>query len=349
MLKKFLKSAVAMLLAGVLAFSFVPEVNAATPLRYGIDVSYHQGPIDWNAVKSGGVQFAIIRAGSFKSGTDAYFHQNMKGAIAAGLPVGIYVYSYATTPEMAANEGLFAVSVAKDYPVSLPIAYDIEDAYHVGMSADQLQALVNSFCNTVSAYGYYPMVYSSKNWFLNRIGQVSWDTWVAQYNTSCSYPYPYTFWQCTSSGSVPGISGRVDMDYQFKDYSAVIPANGFKKSGGKTFYMENYMMHRGWLTIGGDTYYFEPLFGVMQKGLVATDKGTCYFGEDGKMQTGAVQVGDFQFYFDPKTGVLAPNVSVKIGKKNYVTNEMGVLMEAPNPVAIPSLPVVLPDETEAAQ
>ncbi|MDO4965140.1 MAG: GH25 family lysozyme [Lachnospiraceae bacterium] len=350
MFKKLFKSAVAMLLAGVMVFSVSVEAKAATPLRYGIDVSYHQGPINWSAVKSSGVQFAIIRAGSFKSGTDAYFHQNMKGAIAAGLPVGIYVYSYATTPEMAANEGLFAVSVAKDYPVSLPIAYDIEDAYHVGMTPDQLQTLVNSFCNTVSAYGYYPMVYSSKNWFLNRIGQVSWDTWVAQYNTACNYPYPYTFWQCTSSGSVAGINGRVDMDYQFKDYSAVIPANGFKKSGGKTFYMENYMMHRGFLTTGGATYYFDPLFGIMQTGLVATDKGTCYFGEDGKMQTGAVKIGDFQFYFDPKTGVLAPNVSVKIGKKDYITNAMGVLMEVPEMPAVPVVPVLpLPDATAVQQ
>ena len=285
--------------AGCMIVSFPNEVQAATPLRYGIDVSYHQGAIDWNQVKSSGVQFAFVRAGSFKSGTDAYFHQNMKGAIAAGIPVGIYVYSYAVTPEMAANEGLFAISVAKDYPVQLPIAYDIEDAYHVGMTSAQLQALVDSFCNTVAAAGYYPIVYSSKNWFQTRIGAVKWDVWVAQYNTACTYPGAYSFWQCTSSGAVPGIAGRVDMDFQFKDYSALIPANGFKKSGGKTFYMENYIPHRGFLTVGGATYYFEPLFGMMQTGLAATDRGICYFGEDGKMQTGVIKIGEFMFYFDP--------------------------------------------------
>ena len=305
------------------------EAKAATPLRYGIDVSYHQGAIDWNAVKSSGIQFAYVRAGSFKSGTDAYYHQNMQGAVAAGIPVGIYVYSYAITPEMAANEGLFAVTVAKDYPVSLPIAYDIEDAYHRGMNADQLQALVNAFCNTVKAAGYYPMVYSSKSWFETRIGNVSWDVWVAQYNSSCSYQRPYAFWQCTSSGSVPGIAGKVDMDFQFKDYSAEIPANGFKTVAGKTYYMQNYMMTRGLMEIGGDTYYFEPLFGSMAKGLMSTERGTMYFGEDGKMKTGAIKIADFLFYFDPATGVLAPNVSVTIDKKNYITNEMGVLIEIP--------------------
>lgn len=330
-LKKIIKSLSVFILTFAIAVSATPRVvKAATPIRYGIDVSYHQGAIDWNAVKASGVQFAMIRAGSFKSGTDAYFHQNMQGAIAAGLPVGIYVYSYAITPEMAANEGLFAVSVAKDYPVSLPIAYDIEDAYHRGMSADQLQTLINSFCNTVKAAGYYPMVYSSRNWFMERIGEIPWDTWVAQYNTSCTYPRPYTFWQCTSSGSVPGISGRVDMNFQFKDYSKDIPANGFKTVAGKTYYMQNYMMTRGIVDIGGDTYYFEPLFGQMTTGLAATERGTCYFGDDGKMKKGPVKIGDFLFYFDSVTGVLTPNVSVTYNKKNYITNEIGVMIEIPS-------------------
>lgn len=329
LLKGILKAAAALLIF-VMIVAVVPE--SAKAANVGIDVSYHQGRIDWNAVKSSGVQFAYIRAGSFKSGTDAYYHQNMKGAIAAGIPVGIYVYSYAVTPEMAANEGLFAVTVAKDYPVSLPIAYDIEDAYHKGMSADQLQALVNAFCNTVQAAGYYPIVYSSKSWFMTRIGNVNWDVWVAQYNSACTYPRPYAFWQCTSSGSIPGISGRVDMDWQYKDYSALIPANGFKTVAGKTYYMVNYMMYRGFLELGGATYYFEPLFGAMSKGLVATERGACFFGEDGKMQTGPVKIGDFLYYFDPATGVLMPNTTVVIGKKTYITNELGAMIEVPTMV-----------------
>lgn len=332
MLKKLIKPLVSVLLITMLSFVVANEAKAAVPLRSGIDVSYHQGAIDWNSVKASGVQFAFIRAGSFKSGTDAFYHQNMQGAIAAGIPVGIYVYSYAITPEMAANEGLFAVTVAKDYPVSLPIAYDIEDAYHRGMTKDQLQALVNSFCNTVKAAGYYPIVYSSKNWFLTRIGDVSWDVWVAQYNTACDYPRPYTFWQCISSGSVPGINGRVDMDFQFKDYSADIPANGFKTVAGKTYYMQNYMMTRGLADINGSTYYFEPLFGAMSTGLVATERGTMFFGEDGRMKTGPVKIADFMFYFDPATGVLAPNVAVTIDNKSYITNELGVMIEVPSVV-----------------
>ena len=119
-MKKKLLKAMAVILTALSVFTSVPVSTQAAPLKMGIDVSYHQGAIDWNAVKASGVQFAFVRAGSFKSGTDAYFHQNMKGAIAAGIPVGIYVYSYATTTQMAANEALFAISVAKDYPVSDP-------------------------------------------------------------------------------------------------------------------------------------------------------------------------------------------------------------------------------------
>ena len=94
--------------------------------------------------------------------------------------------------------------------------------------------------------------------------------------------------------------------------------------------MQNYMMTRGLLDINGSTYYFEPLFGAMQTGLVATERGTMFFGEDGKMQTGAVKIADFMFYFDPATGVLSPNTAVTIDKKNYITNEMGVLIEVPS-------------------
>lgn len=321
----------------------VKEVQAA-PLKMGIDVSYHQGAIDWNAVKSSGVQFAFIRAGSFKSGTDAYFHQNMKGAIAAGIPVGIYVYSYATTTQMAANEALFAISVAKDYPVSYPIAYDIEDSYHKGMSMGEIQALINTFCNTIENAGYTPIVYSGKNFFNSKIGNISQDKWVAQYAASCDYP-GYSFWQSSSKGSINGIKGNVDIDYQYKDYSGIIKANGFKTQKGKTFYMENYMIHRGWLDLGGKKYYFDPLLGVMQTGLVVDTTGVYYLGEDGAMQTGLVEIAGNKFYFDPKTGGMLTNTTVTVGKKTYVIDVAGIASDATDLInaaaaALQNLPAV---------
>ncbi len=327
----------------VLAFAltmtvFVPVKAQAA--RMGIDVSYHQGSIDWSAVKASGVQFAFIRAGSFKSGTDAYFHANMKGAIANGIPVGIYVYSYATTPEQAANEALFAISVAKDYPVSLPIAYDIEDSNHKALSNEQNIALVNTFCNTVANAGYTPIVYSYKNFFNGRLQGVSQDKWVAQYAAACDYPGP-AFWQSSSKGRISGINGNVDIDYQYKDYSAIIPANGFKSQNGKTWYIENYIPHRGWLTLGDKKYYFEPLLGVMQKGLVADGTGIYYMGDDGAMQTGLIDIAGNKFYFDPKTGGMLTNTTVTVGKNTYLIDVMGICTDVTEMLKnLPALPAV---------
>ncbi len=323
-MKKRIVKALAAFLAAVSVCAAVPvKTEAATSMKWGIDVSYHQGAIDWSAVKASGVQFAFIRAGSFKSGTDAYFHQNMKGALSVGIPVGIYVYSYATNTQMAANEALFAISVAKDYPVSYPIAYDIEDSYHKGMSQSEIQALINTFCSTIEGAGYTPIVYSGRNFFRDKIGSIGQDKWVAQYAAACDYP-SYTFWQSSSKGKVNGIKGYVDIDHQYKDYSGTIIANGFKTQKGKTFYVENYMMHRGWLELDGKKYYFDPLLGVMQKGLVADTSGVYYMGEDGVMQTGLVDINGVKFYFDPKTGGMLTNTSVTVGKKTYMIDVTGI-------------------------
>ena len=309
---------------------FINKVGAPIPgaFRRGIDVSYHQGDINWAQVAQNDIQFAFIRAGSFKSGVDACFYKNIQGALAAGIQVGIYVYSYASTPEQAAQEGLFAVSCARNYPVALPLVFDIEGSTINNAPQETLQAMMNSFANTVMAAGYTPMIYSSKNNFASRIGNVGYDKWVAQYGVACQYPGA-AFWQCTSHGYVPGVPGRVDIDFQFKDFSSTIIANGFKKVGANTFYMENYIPHKGWIIVGKKRYYMDPLLGVMQSGLVTDGTGIYYCGPDGAMQTGLVKVGDFTFYFDPTSGALVTNQVVKIGKKNYMIDMVGIVTPMP--------------------
>lgn len=305
---------------------FVNKVGAPIPgaFRRGIDVSYHQGDINWAQVAQNDIQFAFIRAGSFKSGIDSCFYKNIQGATAVGIQVGIYVYSYASTPEQASQEGLFAVSAARNYPVSLPLVFDIEGSTIANSSPENLQAMITSFSQVVEAAGYTPMIYSSKNNFVSKMGNISQDKWVAQYSNALQYS-GQAFWQATSHGYVPGVNGRVDIDFQYKDYSAIIPANGFKKVGANTFYMENYIPHKGWLTVGKNRYYMDPLLGVMQTGLVADGVGIYYCGADGTMQTGIINIGDFQFYFDPATGAMVTNQVVKIGKKNYLIDQVGIL------------------------
>jgi len=305
---------------------FVNKVGAPIPgaFRRGIDVSYHQGDINWAQVAQNDIQFAFIRAGSFKSGIDSCFYKNMQGAVSVGIQVGIYVYSYASTPEQASQEGLFAVSAARNYPVSLPLVFDIEGSTLANSSPENLKAMADSFSQVVLAAGYTPMIYSSKNNFTSKLAGVTQDKWVAQYADTLQYS-GQAFWQATSHGYVPGVPGRVDINFQFKDYSAAIPANGFKVVGGNTFFMENYMIHKGWLIVGKKRYYMDPLLGVMQTGLVSDGTGIYFCGADGTMQTGIIAVGDFQFYFDPTTGAMVTNQVVKVGKKNYLIDQVGIV------------------------
>ncbi|MCR5421450.1 MAG: hypothetical protein K6E98_10610 [Lachnospiraceae bacterium] len=323
MKKRLFKVMLAVCLALSVFMSVPFKVKAETSSKWGIDVSFHQGAIDWAAVKQSGVQFAFIRAGSFKSGTDAYFHQNMKGALANGIPVGMYVYSYATTTEMAASEALFAVSLAKDYPVSYPIAYDIEDSYHKNMTQSQIQALINAFCSVVENAGYTPIVYSGKNFFQTKIGSISQDKWVAHYASACDYP-SYSFWQSSAKGKVSGIKGYVDIDYQYKDYSGIIISDGFKTQNGKTFYMRDYRPYKGWLELDGKKYYFEPYLGVMQTGMVSDSGSVYYFGDDGVMQTGLIEINGNKYYFDPATGGMLTNTAIVVGNSAYMIDNFGI-------------------------
>lgn len=326
--KTIMKLAAAVAVAGVIFTVGELKTVSAMP-RYGIDVSYHQGDINWAQVKaSGAVQFAYIRGGSFKSGVDAGFYKNIEGAIANGIPVGIYVYSYATNAAQAAQEGLFAVSCARNYPVSLPLVFDIEGNTIKSASSETLQGMINAFCATVEAAGYTPMVYSSKNNFVSRIGNIPQDKWVAQYATACQYS-GHAFWQYSNTGSIPGIAGKVDCDIQYKDYSSIIPANGFKKVGGNTFYMENYIPHKGWLVANGKRYYMDPLLGTMQSGLVTDGTGIYYCGNDGAMQTGLITINGITFYFDPDTGAMVTNQIIKVGKKQYVVDMVGMVTPMP--------------------
>lgn len=293
----------------------------------GIDVSKYQGGINWSAVAASGIRFTFVKIGSSKSGVDPTFHANMLGANAAGLKVGAYLYSYATTPEAAVAEALFTIEALKSYPVSYPVVYDLEDSIHKGMSQQQLAALANAFCATIEAAGYYPMVYSNRNWMTNKIGATPYDKWIAQYSDACDYPGP-AFRQATDKHIVNGIAGGVDLNYQYKDYGNLIISDGWLAHGnGLRFYL-GYKMQTGWIDINGLKYYSDNL-GYMQKGWLSLDeKGMRYFHEAGElmgaMATGFTQVGDKTYYFDAegymKTGWL------DVAGFTYLTDASGALV-----------------------
>ncbi len=191
---------------------------------YGIDVSKWQGNIDWNQVKTS-ASFAIIRAGFRGSSTGALAEDpkagtNIKGAKAAGLKVGLYFYSIAMNEAQAVEEASLAVAIANNYGgVSLPIYIDMEDSKQTSLSTAERDAIVMAFCRTVQSAGYSAGVYANKNWMTNYLTPSSYpgniSIWIARYNDTLGYDGRYDIWQYTSKGSVPGISGNVDMNISY--------------------------------------------------------------------------------------------------------------------------------------
>ncbi|MCM1530255.1 MAG: hypothetical protein NC093_09715, partial [Alistipes sp.] len=201
--------------------------------RRGIDVSEHQGLIDWKAVKDSGlVDFAIIRAGYGKltNQIDDNFIYNIENAQANGIDVGIYWFSYAKTIEDAKLEAEVCYEIIKDYRFSYPVYFDFEyEATLNGNTQAVLSAMVDTFCTTLQEKGYYTGVYSYASCLESKIYRhvlEKYDVWVAQYKEVLdAYSGHYGMWQYTSKASVPGISGDVDMSYCYRDYPSVVGEN----------------------------------------------------------------------------------------------------------------------------
>lgn len=190
-----------------------------------IDVSTYNGDIDWNRVKEAGIDYAIIRVGyrgyeTARLVKDKRFDTNMRNATAAGVKVGAYIVTQAVNTNEAVEEASFIISACSGYNVSLPLAIDVESAGNGSGRGDKISvaertAVNNAFVQTIRGAGYSAMVYANKDWMTNRInagGLASGSTvWLAQYRSSCTYGGSYQMWQFTESGSIPGISGNVDM------------------------------------------------------------------------------------------------------------------------------------------
>lgn len=191
----------------------------------GVDVSKYQGNIDWNKVKASGIEFAIIRVGYRGYGTgvlveDSTFRQNIKGATAAGLKVGLYFYSQAINETEAVEEASMVISLCQGYNISYPIYFDTEKVAGDTGRADNIsraQRTANAvaFCETIRNSGYKAGVYSYASWFYNQLNMASlspYSIWIAQYRDQLSFDYNYDIWQYSSTGTVPGIPKPTDMN-----------------------------------------------------------------------------------------------------------------------------------------
>ena len=198
----------------------------------GIDVSKHQGNIDWTKVAADGVEFAFIRVGLRGYGTegklveDEYFEQNVKGALQAGIKVGVYFYSQAITDEELLEEANLVLEKVKPYNIELPIVFDVEKVSGGKGRANELSVeertrLTALFCQTIQYAGYKPMIYHNMEMgtLMLDLGQLEqYDKWFAYYNDDLYYPYAYKVWQYSEKGAVDGINEEVDLNIWFGDF-----------------------------------------------------------------------------------------------------------------------------------
>lgn len=291
----------------------------------GIDVSHWRGSIDWEKVADDDVSFAML--GTRYSGqVDPYFREFAEGAHEAGIQIGAYIYSYALDVEGAEAEADFVLDLIKDYPISFPIAYDLEDNSQAGLTPQQLAEMVNAFCAKIEAAGYYPLLYANDYWLANRIdmSMVNYDVWVARYEVKHAFSSP-VMWQATSSGSIEGINGNVDINFLYKDFSEDIASDLWRTIQGSVYYYQNYIMQKntwindgtgwfylnatgqpttGWLTQNGVSYYLDAATGKMAQGWLNMTDGWHYFAGSGAMQTGWINDGNGWFYLNA-SGLMA--------------------------------------------
>lgn len=298
----------------------------------GIDVSEHQGRIDWNAVKASGIDFAILRVGfgapSWGGRVDYQFNRNISECERLGIPYGVYIYSYAWDDQQAADEASMVINCLSGHNPRLPVYYDLEDNSIIANGRQTgIASRAQVFCNRISAAGYEPGIYANLNWFNNILTDSvfkssSWDHWIAQYNSQCDYTGNYSFWQYESNGKVPGINGNVDMNYAYVDVSLyhwqLIDSTWYyAASNGKAY--------TGWLFQSGTWYWLEPdaggamatgfhecngsLYWFNASGAMATgwllDGGTWYYATcSGALARGPVSVDGVPYCFDARTGAM---------------------------------------------
>ena len=279
----------------------------------GVDVSEWQGKINWAQVKTAGVDFAILRCGYASTYPDKQWHNNVQGCLSSGMPFGVYLYSRATSPEEASKEADFVISQLKsEYltgaDLAFPVYFDMEDSKMVGKN---YAAIAQAFFDKLTAAGYPVGTYANLSWWNKRLTSPVFDKyskWVAAYNASIGLTYaPMSnfsegngVWQFSDYGSIPGISGRVDLNYT---YMAPVNSDHWIKSESKWWYryVDGSYPANCWAQIDGQWYHFDAS-GWMQTGWLWINGAWYYLGPSGAMQTGWLNDGGVWYWLDPEAG-----------------------------------------------
>ena len=327
----------------------------------GIDVSEHNGTIDWQSVKDAGIDFAILRvgfAGDTNGGRlDYYFKRNVSECERLGIPYGVYLYSYARNEADAQAEARLMLSALKGHSPTLPVYYDLEEQktnadgspkWTPFNDPSKLASIAKTFCGQIAAAGYKPGIYANVNWFKNYLTDPcflssGWSIWTAQYWYGGRYdeclgltpdaPAKYDCWQYSSLGSVPGVSGDVDVNYWFGEG---LGDHWEETDEGKYYVSSNGQPYKGWKLISGLWYWFDPAkggamatgpaevegtwyvfssSGSLSNGWVRKDGEWYYGASGGKMVRGWVK-GSAWYYTDPESGRMLTG-AVEIDGKKY--------------------------------
>ena len=288
----------------------------------GIDVSHWKESIDWSAVAQDDIQFVMLGT-RYDNAADPYFRTNAENAAKAGLNVGAYIYSYATTTELASAEADFVLDLIKDYPISYPVVFDVESSAMSTLTPSQLSEIINTFCKKIKDAGYYPMLYANDYWLSEKIdmSKVSYDVWVARYETRPTYKKA-AMWQATNQGNVNGISGSVDINFSYKDYSSLIPSKIWREINGNWYYYSDYTMQKGWINDGNGWYYMKE-DGTQHKGWLHVGQDYFYLNDKtGKMTVGWRQdPSTSKWYYFKENGVMATGWVNDKGKWYYLNND----------------------------
>ena len=280
----------------------------------GIDVSEHNGKLDWATIKKAGISFAIVRTGYGTGYTDAYFKRNIEGALAQGLHVGVYHFSYALSAAGAKKEAEYVLKLLEPYKgkIVMPVFFDFEydtvsyaKKHGVTLGKESFNSHAVAFCETIRAAGYTPGVYYNLDYARNYVDKSrlgGYAQWYAQYAATASID-GWDFWQYSSSYTIPGCSGRFDVNvlahsgsitnsrkykqgwnkddrgWWYADSTTSYYKSCWTKINGKwyCFNEEGYMESNCWKISGGDSYYLGAN-GDMQTNMVVG------LGADGKMQ-----------------------------------------------------------------
>ena len=218
--------------------------------KKGIDISHHQGDIDFNSLK-GNIDFAMVRTSYVSFYEDKKYKQNIKGLERINVPYGFYHFSYATSVESAKKEAEGFINIIKKYNPTYPIVIDIEWSNRTeNVKADTLISITDTICSMIEKAGYYAMIYANLDYFNNKLNDSrldKYDKWLAEWKSNPTYKKSFGIWQYSSKGQIPGIKGNVDLNISYKDYPSIIKSKKTDDNRNETSKTNeiNYVVKKG--------------------------------------------------------------------------------------------------------